>query len=127
MSNPTADWERVGDRFYRKIKIYDAVFDQDLELENYVIAGAPCAGAIGSFWCDCHLKAEADDSVALYRDEEKLHTYRGSQASKSGIDIYSCAGKLIRRINVGHTCSWIGALYVAATDVYSGTKAQYVD
>ena len=40
---------------------------------------------------------------ALYRDESKLHTYRTSQASKSSIDIYSCAGKLIRRINVGDT------------------------
>ena len=49
MSNPTANWERVGDRFYRKIKLYDAVFDQDLELENYVIVGAPCAGAIGTY------------------------------------------------------------------------------
>lgn len=48
MSNPTANWERVGDRFYRKIKLYDAVFDQDLELENYVIAGAPYSGAIGN-------------------------------------------------------------------------------
>ena len=48
-------------------------------------------------------KPEADDILALYRDEDKLHTYRGSQASKSGIDIYSCAGKLIRRINVGDT------------------------
>lgn len=47
MSNPTADWERVGDRYYRKIKLYDAVFDQDLELENYIIAGAPYSGAIG--------------------------------------------------------------------------------
>lgn len=47
MSTRTAGWEKVGDRFYRKIKLYDAVFDQDLELENYVIAGAPCAGAIG--------------------------------------------------------------------------------
>lgn len=37
--------------------------------------------------------------IALYRDETKLHTFRGSQASKSSIDIYSCAGKLIRRIN----------------------------
>lgn len=36
---------------------------------------------------------------ALYRDEAKLQTFRGSQASKSSIDIYSCAGKLIRRIN----------------------------
>jgi hypothetical protein len=51
MTSPTADWERVGDRFYRKIKLYDAVFDQDLELENYIIAGAPYGGAIGA----CHL------------------------------------------------------------------------
>ena len=49
MSNPTADWDKVGDRYYRKVKLYDAIFDQDLELENHVIAGAPCAGAIGSF------------------------------------------------------------------------------
>ncbi|MCJ1248988.1 hypothetical protein MMC30_006209 [Trapelia coarctata] len=82
MANPTADWERVGDRFYRKVKLYDAVFDQDLELENYIIAGAPYGGAI-----------------ALHRDEEKVHTFRGSQAAKSGIDVYSCSGKLIRRIN----------------------------
>jgi hypothetical protein len=36
---------------------------------------------------------------ALYRDEKKLQSFRGSQASKSSIDVYSCAGKLIRRIN----------------------------
>jgi len=51
MSNPTANWEKVGDRFYRKVKLYDAIFDQDLELDKYVIAGAPYAGAIG--WA-CH-------------------------------------------------------------------------
>lgn len=48
MSNPTAGWERVENQFYRKIKLYDAVFDQDLELENYIIAGATCSGAIGN-------------------------------------------------------------------------------
>ncbi|TKA58749.1 hypothetical protein B0A49_08037 [Cryomyces minteri] len=82
MSKPTADWERVGDRFYRKIQLYTAVFDQDLELENYVVVGAPYSGA-----------------VAIYRDEDKLQAYRGTQAAKSSIDLYSCAGKLIRRIN----------------------------
>ncbi len=51
MSNPTADWEKVGDRFYRKVKLYDAIFDQDLELDKHIIAGAPYAGAIG--WA-CH-------------------------------------------------------------------------
>lgn len=101
MSNPTAGWERVGDRFYRKTKLYDAVFDEDLELENHVIAGAQYAGAIGLSPTFYVWKAVANLQVALYRDEHKLHTYRGTQASKSSIDIYSCAGKLIRRINVG--------------------------
>ncbi|KAL8661171.1 MAG: hypothetical protein Q9202_005828 [Teloschistes flavicans] len=82
MSNPTANWEKVGDRFYRKIKLYDAVFDQDLELESYLVAGAPYGGAI-----------------ALFRDTDKFQTYRGTQAAKSSIDVYSYAGKLIRRIS----------------------------
>lgn len=47
--NPLADWERVGDRFYRKVRVYDAVFDEDLELENYIVAGAPYGGAVGIF------------------------------------------------------------------------------
>ena len=46
--NPLANWERVGDRFYRKVRIYDAVFDQDVELENYLVSGAPYGGALGT-------------------------------------------------------------------------------
>lgn len=45
--NPRADWERLGDRFYQKVRIYDGIFDEDLELENYVVAAAPYAGALG--------------------------------------------------------------------------------
>ncbi|KAF2734470.1 vacuolar protein sorting-associated protein [Polyplosphaeria fusca] len=82
MSKPTANWEKVGDKFYRKVQLYTAVFDQDLELENYFVVGAPYSGAL-----------------AIFRDEEKLHAFRGARAAKSTIDIYSCAGKLIRRIN----------------------------
>jgi len=48
--NPTADWEKVGDRYYRKIQVYTAVFDQDLELENHILTGAPYGGAIGMFF-----------------------------------------------------------------------------
>jgi len=47
MSKPTADWERVGDRFYRRVQLYTTVFDHDLELDNYQIAGAPYSGAVG--------------------------------------------------------------------------------
>ena len=36
---------------------------------------------------------------ALYRDESKIHRYGASQIAKSSIDIYSCAGKLIRQIS----------------------------
>jgi hypothetical protein len=48
MSKPTANWEKLGDKFYRKIQLYTAVFDQDLELENYHVVGAPYSGAVGT-------------------------------------------------------------------------------
>lgn len=48
MSKPTADWERIGDRFYRKTQLYTSVFDPDLEIENYVVTGAPYSGAVGT-------------------------------------------------------------------------------
>ena len=47
MSSPTADWEKVGESFFRKTQIYTGVFDDDLELGNYVLAGAPYGGALG--------------------------------------------------------------------------------
>lgn len=46
-SNPLANWEKVANSFYRKIPVYDAIFDEDVELENYIVAGAPYGGAIG--------------------------------------------------------------------------------
>ena len=49
MSKPTANWEKVGDKFYRKTQLYAAVFDQDLELENYNVVGAPYSGAVGRY------------------------------------------------------------------------------
>ena len=47
MSSPTAEWDRLGDGFYRKVQLYTGVFDDDLELDNYVVAGAPYSGALG--------------------------------------------------------------------------------
>lgn len=46
-TNPRVGWEKVGDQFYRKVQLYESVFDPDLELENYLVAGAPYGGAIG--------------------------------------------------------------------------------
>ncbi|KUI54396.1 hypothetical protein VP1G_01813 [Cytospora mali] len=84
-THPTAGWEKVGDRFYRKTQLYTAVFDLDLDLDSYFVAGAPYGGA-----------------VALWRDETKILAYRGGKASKPSIDIYSCAGKLIKKIPWEH-------------------------
>jgi hypothetical protein len=49
MANPTADWERLGEKFYRKVQLYTEVFDQDLELENYIVTGCSYGGAIGTY------------------------------------------------------------------------------
>ncbi|KAK3322210.1 Vps16, N-terminal region-domain-containing protein [Apodospora peruviana] len=81
VAHPTAGWEQVGERFYRKIQLYTQVFDQDLDLDNYIVAGAPYGGAI-----------------ALYRDADKLVAFKPTKAKKPSIDIYSCAGKHIRTI-----------------------------
>ncbi|KAI1808484.1 vacuolar protein sorting-associated protein 16 [Daldinia bambusicola] len=81
-THPTAGWERVGDRFYRKTQLYTAIFDQDLDLDNYIVAGAPYGGA-----------------VAICRDDTKIISYQPSKLSKPSIDIYSCAGKLLKSIS----------------------------
>ena len=47
VAHPTAGWEQLGERFYRKTQLYTQVFDQDLDLDNYLVAGAPYGGAIG--------------------------------------------------------------------------------
>ncbi|EFX02190.1 vacuolar protein sorting [Grosmannia clavigera kw1407] len=73
-SHPTAGWEQVGDSFYRKVQLYTAVFDRDLNLDNYAVAGAPYSGAI-------------------------VIAYQVRRSTKPSIDIYSSAGKLIRSIS----------------------------
>ncbi|KAF6822914.1 hypothetical protein CPLU01_11735 [Colletotrichum plurivorum] len=82
-SHPSAGWESVGDKWYRKIQLYTEVFDQDLDLDNYVVAGCPHAGAL-----------------ALFRDDTKIQAYRANKPStaKPTIDVYSYAGKLLRSI-----------------------------
>ena len=40
----------------------------------------------------------ADVTLAIYRDESKIVSYRPSKSAKPGIDIYSCAGKLLKSI-----------------------------
>ncbi|RMD42720.1 hypothetical protein DV735_g2410, partial [Chaetothyriales sp. CBS 134920] len=80
--NPRAGWEKVGDGFYRKVQLYEQIFDLDLELDNYLVAGAPYSGAL-----------------ALWRDESKISRYRVGASTISSIDIYSSSGRLISSIH----------------------------
>ncbi|CAG8258947.1 unnamed protein product [Penicillium salamii] len=80
--NPLANWEKIGNSFYRKIAVYDAIFEDDVELENYLVAGAPYGGAI-----------------ALHCDETKPLRLREGQGSRSTVDVHSCSGQRINRIN----------------------------
>jgi hypothetical protein len=71
MSKPTANWEKVGDKFYRKVQLYTAVFDQDLELEKYNVVGAPYSGAVGGYaavscWKPCSTE-QRQRSTAMRR------------------------------------------------------------
>ena len=128
MSSPTADWEKVGDNFYRKIKFYDTTFDQELELENHIIAGAPYGGAIGISNVSNFSRWFLLSILALYRDQERIQTYRSTPSSRSSIDVYSCAGRLIRRINVGQDQKRLRlTMAVKEADGFSGIKAPYVD
>ncbi|KAL9096876.1 MAG: hypothetical protein Q9165_000840 [Trypethelium subeluteriae] len=67
MSVPTSEWERVGDRFYRKIPLYQAVFDQDLELENYIWDKGSIR-ALGWSEDEQLLIVTSDGSVRCYHD-----------------------------------------------------------
>ena len=127
MSNPTADWERVGDRFYRKIKLYDAVFDQDLELENYVIVGAPCGGAIGTnlSWTASQVQKLMTSQRCIETKTSFIHTEDHRLPSLALISTAAPGIQYVESMWVIRTHD--GALDVAATDVYSGIKAQYVD
>jgi len=101
MSKPTATWERVGDQYYRKVPLYTSIFDEALELENYLISGAPYSGALGKHLLTSSFSNEGlTKEPALVRDPSKVFAYRTAQESKTSIDIYSNAGRLITRINV---------------------------
>jgi hypothetical protein len=49
VEHPRTGWEGGGARWFRRTQLYTAVFDEDVDLDNYIVAGAPYAGAIGGW------------------------------------------------------------------------------
>lgn len=75
---PRADWESLGDKWFRKTQTYTAVFDPDLDLDNYILVGAPFAGAIGTLPI---IKADSRLSLQLPRYMDLCYTRPMTSAS----------------------------------------------
>jgi len=45
--HPRTGWEGSGNKWFRKTQLYTDVFGPDVDLDNYIVAGAPYGGAIG--------------------------------------------------------------------------------
>lgn len=78
MANPTVNWEKLGDKYYRKINLYTTVFDHDLELNNYIVTGCPYGGAIGmaqflySFWLE-HVSPHSANQLSVILDVSVIY------------------------------------------------------
>lgn len=82
---PHKSWLPLHRTPYRLLELYTTPLDPDLDLSSHLASGAHCAGAI-----------------ALHRDDSRLQTYHARSDARSGaagIDIYSSAGALLRRVN----------------------------
>ena len=76
-----SDWHVLGDVNYRKVSIYEEMAWASLDLENYVVSGAPYGGPIALIRDDT-AASETAPSVS-------------SAAKKEKISIYTAAGKKI--------------------------------
>ena len=79
MSNPSLDWERIGDKFYTKLGIYSMLWDT-LDLSKYYVVAAPFGGPI-----------------AVIKHVNKLVPAHSS--TKPILTIYTSSGKMIHQIN----------------------------
>ncbi|KAK9446766.1 Vps16, N-terminal region-domain-containing protein [Limtongia smithiae] len=76
--NPTLGWERLQNVFYRKRVEYNMLWTDDIELDQFIVAGAPYGGAL-----------------VLVRDTSRPMAYKGPEARQKMIMIYSNSGELI--------------------------------
>lgn len=78
-SNPTFQWERLGNDFYRTFEGYSLSWE--IDVSQCTIAIAPFGGAI-----------------ALYKDTSRLVEYKGPQSRIQVIEIYSGSGRLLKQL-----------------------------
>ncbi|KAK6348946.1 hypothetical protein TWF730_009707 [Orbilia blumenaviensis] len=83
LQNPTSTWELVSGQYYRKFTVFTPSWtqDEDFNLDDYLVAGAPFGGAL-----------------ALWKDPRKFHAYQGGPSAKPHIIVCNLAGGLLRRV-----------------------------
>ncbi len=74
------DWNVLGEVFYRKWHVYDTAWGPDINLDEYLICGAPFGGPI-----------------AMIRDDRKLVALSGDNA-KPKLRIFTTAGQKIAEV-----------------------------
>jgi hypothetical protein len=72
-----ADWETVGNKWFRKTQQYTELFDQDLDLDNYIVAGAPYAGALGMLLILWPRKSSQTTTLLVSSCEMRNETHPG--------------------------------------------------
>lgn len=77
-----ADWQVLGDVNYRKLSVYEEMSWGQLDLDNYVVYGAPYGGPIALIRDDASSSASEAVSVS-------------SAGKKDKISVYTAAGKKI--------------------------------
>lgn len=73
--HPTAEWNQLYDRYYRKREVYAMLWDK-MDLSKYMVAAAPFGGPL-----------------AFVRDEKKILLIEQDNQLKPMVQIYSSAGK----------------------------------
>eukprot|EP00002_Diphylleia_rotans_P004919 TRINITY_DN1382_c0_g2_i1.p1 TRINITY_DN1382_c0_g2~~TRINITY_DN1382_c0_g2_i1.p1 ORF type:complete len:828 (-),score=186.60 TRINITY_DN1382_c0_g2_i1:1462-3921(-) len=81
-THPTADWQQLNDRFYRRREVYDMLWGK-LDLSKFVIAAAPFGGPI-----------------AMVRDERKILVLE--ENTQPVMQIFTASGRLLSRFMWTH-------------------------
>jgi vacuolar protein sorting-associated protein 16 len=76
------DWNALGEVLYRKWHVYDMGWGEKMQIDDYIVCGAPFGGPL-----------------ATIRDDKRLQ-YLPSDGTKTKIRIYTSSGRKIAEVSV---------------------------
>lgn len=83
---PTADWEILGENYYRKVLLYAAVFPPEVDLNLYHLTAAPFSGAL-ALWRDINaIGTTYNPADRLKKPTIQILSSAGHEITSVGID-----------------------------------------